>query len=184
MGRKRWQSLPVTDGARAVLATRREHIETVNIDGKFRVRMLATPIFRDAEMLGVLQTAQSLQLADSTVDRFRNLLQELKGSYDWVLVDSPPSASLADSSILAPLTDMVILVVRHNQTDRDLVTRNVRQLSSIENTELIGAVLNNVDIDRASNKDYYYAGYYYYTEGAPQEGKRTRRESRAKTGTD
>jgi signal transduction histidine kinase len=68
------QSLPVTDGARGVLATRREHIETVNIDGKFRVRMLATPIFRDAEMLGVLQTAQSLQLADSTVDRFRNLL--------------------------------------------------------------------------------------------------------------
>lgn len=68
------QSLPVTDGARGVLATRRENIETVNIDGKFRVRLLATPIFRDAEMLGVLQTAQSLQLPDSTVDRFRNLL--------------------------------------------------------------------------------------------------------------
>ncbi len=32
------------------------------------------------------------------------------------------------------------------------------------NPTIAGAVLNNVDFDRAYDKDYYYAGYYYYTD--------------------
>jgi capsular exopolysaccharide synthesis family protein len=115
-------------------------------------------------------------------ERFRALLAELREAYDWVLIDSPPSASLADSTILATLADMVVLVVRHNHTDRDLVMRNVQQLRALENVALVGAVLNNVDIDRASSRDYYYAGYYYYyaEDGQKERGKR-KSEARPKT---
>jgi capsular exopolysaccharide synthesis family protein len=104
-------------------------------------------------------------------DRFRMLLQEMKGEYDWVLLDSPPITSLSDSTLLASLADMVVLVVRHNATDRDLVTRSVQQLRSV-NDAVVGVVLNNVDIDKAYQKDYYYAGYYYY--GAEEKKKRSK----------
>jgi capsular exopolysaccharide synthesis family protein len=101
--------------------------------------------------------------------RFRNLLHDLKKEYDWVLVDSPPLTSLSDSTLLASIADMVVLVVKHNATDRDLVTRSIQQLRNVNDT-VVGVVLNNVDIDKAYQKDYYYAGYYYY--GAEQKKKR------------
>jgi len=112
-------------------------------------------------------------------ERFRRLLKELRERYDWVLIDSPPAASLADSSLLATISDMVVLVVRHNHTDRDLVTRTVQQIRAL-NATLVGAVLNNVDISRAFSKDYYYAGYYYYTEDAAGRRSKSRSAPRAK----
>ncbi|MDE2868970.1 MAG: HAMP domain-containing sensor histidine kinase [Chloroflexota bacterium] len=70
----RGQSLPVTDGAMDVIATHEESIETINVAGRFRLRLLSVPILRGDNLVGVLQSAQSMQLADSTTQRSRNLL--------------------------------------------------------------------------------------------------------------
>lgn len=70
----RGQSLPVTNGAMRVIATHQESLETVNVAGRFRLRLLSVPILRGEDLVGVLQSAQSLQLADSTTTRSRNLL--------------------------------------------------------------------------------------------------------------
>ena len=70
----RGQSLPVTDGAARVIETHEESIETINVAGRFRLRLLSVPILRGDHLVGVLQSAQSLQLADSTTLRSRNLL--------------------------------------------------------------------------------------------------------------
>jgi len=107
-------------------------------------------------------------------DRFRAMLDSMRETYDWVLIDSPPAASLADSALLASLADMLVLVVHHNQTDRDHVIKTVQQLRAV-NANFAGVVLNNVNFDRASHKDYYYAGYYYEEETPKQ--KRSRRKS-------
>jgi len=94
-------------------------------------------------------------------DRFLELVAALRESYDWVLLDSPPAATLADATQLASVSDMVVLVVRHAHTDRDLVSKTLARLRAV-NPNVVGAVLNNVDIERAYSKDYYYAGAYYY----------------------
>ena len=70
----RGQSLPVTDGAMRVIETQQESVETINVAGRFRLRLLSVPILRGDNLVGVLQSAQSLQLADSTTERSRNLL--------------------------------------------------------------------------------------------------------------
>ncbi len=70
----RGQSLPVTDGAMHVIDTHEETIETINVAGRFRLRMHSVPILRGDNLVGVLQSAQSLQFADSTTTRSRNLL--------------------------------------------------------------------------------------------------------------
>ncbi len=107
--------------------------------------------------------------------KFHALLQELKRSYDWVVLDSPPVMNLADAVVLASVAELVALVIKHNENDRDLIRRSIKQLRGI-NANLIGAVLNQVDLDRGHYGDYYYGGYYY------EEGERKTRRSRSRSG--
>ena len=72
----------------------------------------------------------------------------------------------------------MLLVVRHNHTDKDLVARTVEQLRRV-GANLAGVVLNNVSFDGRFSKDYYYAGYYLQTDGA---GERKRRKKAAASG--
>lgn len=110
--------------------------------------------------------------------RFTMLLSELRERYDWVLIDSPPAASLADATLLASSVDMILPVVKHNSTDRDHVVKTIQTLRAV-NPEIPGVVLNHVDLERAYYKDYYYAGYYYSDEeSAPRTKTRKRRVER------
>jgi len=109
-------------------------------------------------------------------ERFLALLKELRASFDWVFIDSPPVVSLADSMILASFADMVVFVVRHNENDKELIRQCVLNVRKI-NPNVIGAVLNNVDLDRSHYKDYYYVGYYYYGESAGNKKGRRRKGS-------
>jgi Mrp family chromosome partitioning ATPase len=43
-------------------------------------------------------------------ERMQALIAQLRESYDTILIDSPPSSNLADASILAALSDGVVLV--------------------------------------------------------------------------
>jgi capsular exopolysaccharide synthesis family protein len=106
-------------------------------------------------------------------ERFLALLKELRTNFDWVFIDSPPVISLADSMILASVSDMVAFVVRHNVNDKEMIRRCVSSVRKI-NPNVIGAVLNNVDLDRSHYKDYYYVGYYYYGDSASRKGRKRR----------
>jgi Mrp family chromosome partitioning ATPase len=112
-------------------------------------------------------------------ERFVRLLAELRESYDWVLLDSPPAMSLADAVLLSSKVDMVLLVVQHNQTDRDLAARTVFQFRNV-GANIAGAVLNNVNLEREYRKDYYYAGYYY--ESDDKKTTKSRRSGEPKSG--
>ncbi len=113
-------------------------------------------------------------------ERFVRLLAELREAYDWIVLDSPPAMSLADAVLLSSKVDMVLLVVQHNQTDRDLAARTVFQFRNV-GANVAGALLNNVDLERAYRKDYYYAGYYY--EDSDSKTTKRRRSGESKRGT-
>jgi succinoglycan biosynthesis transport protein ExoP len=106
-------------------------------------------------------------------ERFKRFLSEAREAYDWVLIDSPPAATLSDAPLLGGVADVVLLVVRHNHTDRDLVRRTVQQLRRV-GANVAGVVLNNVDLDRTYGKEYAYAGYYY------SEGKKDSRRGKGR----
>jgi capsular exopolysaccharide synthesis family protein len=106
-------------------------------------------------------------------DRFKELLATLRQNFDWVFIDSPPVISLTDSMILATMADMIAFIVKHNENDKDLIRRCVRDLRKV-NQNVVGAVLNHVDLDRSHYKDYYYMGYYYYGESADKKTKKRR----------
>ncbi len=86
------------------------------------------------------------------------LFAELRRGFDWVLIDSPPIASVTDALLLARHADHTILVIHHNKVDKRLVKRSIQALRKVTPT-LLGAALNAVDVRSRSYQ------YYYYPQG-------------------
>jgi capsular exopolysaccharide synthesis family protein len=79
----------------------------------------------------------------------------LREGFDWIVIDSPPVLALADASLLAPLSDAVLLVVRTDKTPVKLVKEAIARLGA---EKICGVVMNRGRRREASN--YYYYRYY------------------------
>ena len=89
----------------------------------------------------------------------KEFLAHASESYDLVILDAPPILAVSESTVIASQTDGVLLVVWGGRTSRKLVTAAVRQLLS-RGANLLGFVLNNLDLARMGN--YGYSSYYHY----------------------
>jgi capsular exopolysaccharide synthesis family protein len=108
--------------------------------------------------------------------RMSDMIAELKTRYDIVFFDSPPMLGVSDASVLASEVDQSIMVVQHRRFPRAMLTR-VKQAVLGVGGNLLGVVLNNVDLKHDQNY-YYYTNYYGYYQ--PRD-KETKRESSRKT---
>lgn len=99
----------------------------------------------------------SLGVLDS--QRMRELVKNLKARYDYVFFDSPPIVGVSDASILASEVDGVLLVVQYRKYPRSISLRARRMLENV-GTNVVGVVLNNINILR---DDYYYYYHSYYS---------------------
>ena len=86
--------------------------------------------------------------------RMQELLQELAGRYDTVILDAPPLTLVTDASLLGSCADGVVLVARAGVTDRGAVTYALEQLRAVR-APVLGVVLNDVD----QKKEQYYGSY-------------------------
>jgi capsular exopolysaccharide synthesis family protein len=107
----------------------------------------------------------------------RQVIQALRSHYDWVLIDTPPVLAMADTPVLCPVVEGVVLVVAAEASRRPALQRAVDQIVSVGG-KMMGVVLNKVNLERNS---YYYGQYYgeYYRSYYAEQGKR-RREEEAK----
>ena len=108
--------------------------------------------------LGILSSAQ-----------MKNLITELKQRYDFVFFDSPPIMGVSDASILASEVDMTLQVIQYRRYPQPM---NIRAKQLIEKVggNLVGIVLNNINMSQDESY-YYYSGYYheYYSRNEDQE---------------
>jgi Mrp family chromosome partitioning ATPase len=97
----------------------------------------------------------------------RETLEELRGQYDFIVLDSPPVLPVTDAVVLAREVDGVVQVVKGHDTPRELIRRARDQLLQA-NAHLLGAVINNVDLGWGDL--YFYNRYYgYYRQPAAVE---------------
>jgi capsular exopolysaccharide synthesis family protein len=75
--------------------------------------------------------------------RFEQVLALARAQADFVLVDTPPAGALADTAVLAPRLEGILLVVSAGKTKRDLARRAREQLERV-NANLLGVVLTDV----------------------------------------
>jgi len=99
--------------------------------------------------------------------RMSDLIAELKSRYDIVFFDSPPMLGVSDASVLASEVNHTIIVVQHRRFPRAMLTR-VKQAVVGVGGNVLGVVLNNVDLKHDQNYYYYtsYYGYYHSRSGA------------------
>ncbi|MBP9839097.1 MAG: polysaccharide biosynthesis tyrosine autokinase, partial [Proteobacteria bacterium] len=74
--------------------------------------------------------------------KMAELIETLKGQYDYILVDAAPVLPVADSLILSRLVDGVILMVRENETERSFAQEAKKRLSQV-GAKLLGVVIND-----------------------------------------
>jgi succinoglycan biosynthesis transport protein ExoP len=98
--------------------------------------------------LGILSSAQ-----------MKELISELKQRYDFVFFDSPPIMGVSDASILASEVDMTLQVIQYRRYPQPM---NIRAKQMIEKVggNLLGIVLNNINMSQDESY-YYYSGYYH-----------------------
>jgi polysaccharide biosynthesis transport protein len=101
--------------------------------------------------MGILNSAQ-----------MKNLIMELKRRYDFVFFDSPPVLGVSDASILASEVDMCLQVIQYRRYPQQMTLRAKQMILKVGGN-LLGLVLNNINMSQDENY-YYYSGYYndYY----------------------
>jgi capsular exopolysaccharide synthesis family protein len=87
--------------------------------------------------------------------RLRTILDTLADRYDMVIVDAPPILSVADTRIVASLTDALILVLRSGVTQRE-AAMEAYQLIQEDGLALLGTVLTDYDLSSDRRRQYYY----------------------------
>lgn len=96
-----------------------------------------------------------------TSDKLKNLIEELKSEYDYVLLDCPPVLAVSDYMHIAKLSDGVIFNIAYGITKKNQVRESVSQLRK-NNINIIGSIFTFYDPKRSNNyKDYSYYRYGY-----------------------
>lgn len=93
-------------------------------------------------------------------DGLGNLMAELRGLYDLVVIDSPPTMPVADVQILARQADATLFCVRWNKTPRPSVQSSIRTLLDAD-AKLAGVLLTRVNTRKHARYGYGDIGYYY-----------------------
>ncbi|MDH3046688.1 polysaccharide biosynthesis tyrosine autokinase [Gordonia alkanivorans] len=88
-------------------------------------------------------------------DRAAAGIRELAGSYDYVVVDSPPILPVTDAAVTARSVDGVLLVVRAGSTKQPDLVDAVEMLRAA-NVSILGLIMNDV---QSGNAGYRYSGY-------------------------
>jgi len=96
-------------------------------------------------------------------DAMRRLLAQVREEYDLVIVDTPPVNIITDAAVLAANADGVVLVARSGVTAGPALSYAVEQLRHVR-AEVLGVVLNDIDLDHDAVYDStykYFRGYEY-----------------------
>lgn len=94
-----------------------------------------------------------------TSDILKRLIAEVGKKYDRVVLDSPPILAVSDPLVVASLADGSLYVTKFDRSKRHLSIKCIEQLQN-GGVNIIGAIINEVDL-RKARYSYYYNNYYY-----------------------
>lgn len=105
--------------------------------------------------------------------RMVEFIEEVKSRFDIIFFDSPPILGVSDASVLSSAIDLTIIVVQHRRFPRAMLQR-VKQAIINVGGNILGVVLNNVDVRHDQHYEYYtsYYNYYYHRPGKDAKASR------------
>lgn len=97
-----------------------------------------------------------IELLSST--KMEKVLAQLRGAYDYIILDLPPVGEVSDAMVAAKQTDGILLVVRQDYCNTVALSAAVSQFEFIE-TRILGIVMNCVG-EAGGKYSKYGKGYY------------------------
>jgi receptor protein-tyrosine kinase len=88
-------------------------------------------------------------------EEMREVLRQLLKQFDIVLLDTPAFLGVADAAMLAPHVDGVMLIVRRGSIREASLRTTCQQLLNV-NANLIGVIVNRVNVNLSSRYGKYY----------------------------
>lgn len=122
------------------------HYKERNIDVMFAGTIPPNPV----ELLGL--------------PRMGELIETLGEKYDYVICDTPPVVLMTDAAVLSRFCDGVLMVIRQKYATVEQVKIAQKNLKAV-GANIIGAVLNQYDIEQDASEGRKGHGYYYYSDG-------------------
>jgi capsular exopolysaccharide synthesis family protein len=101
------------------------------------------------------RNANPAELLDSTA--WRALVARVRKEFDYVMIDSPPIAAVADYDLIQAVCDGVMLVVRPDHTPRKLCLQALR---TVAKEKLMGTVVNYAEPWLLDGRNPHHTGYY------------------------
>ena len=92
--------------------------------------------------------------------KINDLIDYLKNKYDYILIDSPPLINVSDALYISKLSDAVVFAISLNKTKKALV-KEAKNLIRLNNINVIGIILTQVDLKKNRYKYGYGYGYGY-----------------------
>lgn len=87
--------------------------------------------------------------------RMGEILDQLKGMFNTVILDTPPMLAVTDALVLAPNVDGIVIVIKPSVTKRAALGHVIEQLQRLK-VNILGIVVNDLIIGRTN---IYYQGY-------------------------
>lgn len=106
----------------------------------------------------------SSELLDSP--KLRRFLKDISPFYDYVLIDTPPITRTVDGIILGNVVKELILVIRPDLTQKDVLSWAIQDLRQFEIT-VLGSVVNGCDLRMLPSPYRYGYGYGDSPPGSP-----------------
>ena len=92
-----------------------------------------------------------------------DLLIELKKTYKYIIIDTPPIGLVTDGQILMNKSDINLLMVRQGYTTKQMVA-NINEITQKNNIKNLNIILNDVKSYNSKYGYQYGYGYGYYEE--------------------
>jgi receptor protein-tyrosine kinase len=106
--------------------------------------------------------------------QMRSLLEHLRRTNDFVLIDAPPLLPVTDAAVLTALSDGCVVSVRFGRTRREELAEAAGALQRVDG-RLLGVVLNRVPAAAAAARGYGYGYSYEADPGREKTGTSARR---------
>lgn len=126
------------------------------------------PVQRSPGGFAEVLPGSNMQQGGAVQERLTDAIRQLRGSFDVVVVDTPPLLAFADALLLAAEADAVVLVVRDGKTLEDKAAEALEVLVR-HDAAVAGLVLNDARVGRLERRRYRrYYGSWTETDEAPE----------------
>ncbi|MBC2397109.1 CpsD/CapB family tyrosine-protein kinase [Clostridium tetanomorphum] len=101
-----------------------------------------------------------------------SFIEELRGEYDCIILDTPPVIAVTDAQLLASKADGCVLVLSAGEVEREAAMKAKELLEKVQ-AKIIGVVLNKLEVSEKGYYGYYYH-YYYGNDGEKIKKKKSK----------